>query len=216
MKILLVDDHALFREGVRLLLQGLDVHFDIRMASGCEQGLDMLREAPADVILLDWYLQGLWGLDALAAFRQRAPQARMIVLSGERSAELVRTAIEGGAVGFIPKDTAPEQLIAALQKIAEGGIYLPPALIPGVTAHVAHASRRPLGGEQGIFPGLTLRQGDVLSAMLKGLSNKEIARQLSISDQTVKTHLAVVFRVLKVQSRTEAVYACARLGVSIA
>jgi len=134
MKILLVDDHALFREGLRLLLEGLDPRFDIRVAGGCEEGLATLRDAPADIILLDWYLQGMSGLDALGAFRQLAPEARMIVLSGERSAELVRTAIDGGAVGFIPKDTVPAQLIAALQKIAEGGIYLPPALVPSMQA----------------------------------------------------------------------------------
>ena len=216
MKILLVDDHALFREGLRLLLEGLDPRFDIRVAGGCEEGLATLRDAPADIILLDWYLQGMSGLDALGAFRQLAPEARMIVLSGERSAELVRTAIDGGAVGFIPKDTVPAQLIAALQKIAEGGIYLPPALVPSMAARPLLDKPLTLGGEQGMFAGLTARQGDVLSSMLRGLSNKQIARKLGISDQTVKTHLTVVFRVLKVQSRTEAVYVCARLGVNIA
>jgi DNA-binding NarL/FixJ family response regulator len=152
----------------------------------------------------------------MEAIRELVPQARQIVLSGEKSAALVRTAIDHGAVGFIAKDSEPETLLLALNTIASGGIYLPATLLTGPGLQPAPLAERLPNDLTQVFPDLTQRQGDVLAAILRGLPNKMIARELSISDQTVKSHLSMIFRILNVQSRTEAVYVCARQGVRIA
>lgn len=217
MNVLVIDDHSLFREGLRLLLAELGFAIDTQIAGSCEEELAKLREQPADIVLLDWHMEGLSGAEAMVAIRELVPQARQIVLSGEKSAALVRTAIDNGAVGFIAKDSEPETLLLALNTIASGGIYLPATLLsgPGRTAGPAPDNYLPSDLTQA-FPELTQRQGDVLAAILRGLPNKVIARELNISDQTVKSHLSVIFRQLNVQSRTEAVYVCARQGVRIA
>lgn len=222
MRVLVCDDHALFREGLRLLLQRLDDSIDVSLAGNCEQGVQEAAHIPFDLVLMDWHMDGLSGAPALAAFREVAPFARLVVLSGDRSAALVRSVIDLGAAGFIPKDASPELLMLALRTIASGGVYLPGTVLSG--------DSRASGNDEGLwkehaapvprdvreaFPHLTDRQADVLRSALRGLPNKLIARELGISDGTVKTHLSAVFRELEVQSRTEALYVAAKHGVRI-
>jgi DNA-binding NarL/FixJ family response regulator len=213
MRVLVVDDHALFREGLRLLLMSLP-GIDCQVAGSAEEGLALAAAQPFDVVLLDWHMEGLSGEAAIQRFRETAVEARLVVVSAEKSTTLVKTAIDAGAVGFIPKESPPELLQQALSTIAGGGIYLPKALLASSTPSAPRADQpREIADA---FPGLTQRQGDVLAAMLRGLPNKLIARQLGISDATVKTHLSAIFRELSVQTRTEAVYVAARQGVRIA
>jgi DNA-binding NarL/FixJ family response regulator len=128
-----------------------------------------------------------------------------VVLSGDRNAELVRNAVDFGAAGFIPKDSPPAQLMIAVKTIADGGVYLP-------TGGLAAIQTRDV---RDAFPTLTERQADVLRAALRGNSNKLIARQLGISDGTVKTHLRAIYQELGTRNRTEAVYMAAEQGVRI-
>lgn len=222
MRVLVCDDHALFREGLRLLLQRLDDSIDVAITGSCEKGVQEAAHVPFDLVLMDWHMDGLSGGPALLAFREVAPFARLVVLSGDRSATLVRSVLEMGAVGFIPKDASPEVLMLALRTIASGGIYLPGALLAG-NPHDASGDeglwqRQPVPAPRDVrqaFPQLTERQADVLRSALRGLPNKLIARELGISDGTVKTHLSAVFRELDVQSRTEALYVAAKQGVKI-
>lgn len=221
MRVLVCDDHALFREGLRLLLQRLDDSMDVSITGSCEKGVQEAANRPFDLVLMDWHMDGLSGAEALAAFREVAPFSLLVVLSGDRSAALVRSVVDMGAVGFIPKDASPEVLMLALRTISSGGVYLPGAAL---------FARSDGGSEEGLwkeqpapaprdvrqaFPHLTERQADVLRAALRGLPNKLIARELGISDATVKTHLSAVFRELDVQSRTEALYVVAKQGVRI-
>lgn len=221
MRVLVCDDHALFREGLRLLLQRLDDSIDVALTGSCENGVQEAAHVPFDLVLMDWHMDGLAGAPALLAFREVAPFARLVVLSGDRSAALVRSVIDLGAVGFIPKDASPEVLMLALRTIASGGVYLPGSVLAG---HSHADSDEGLWREQPAvaprdvrqaFPNLTERQADVLRSALRGLPNKLIARELGISDGTVKTHLSAVFRELDVQSRTEALYVAAKHGVKI-
>jgi two-component system nitrate/nitrite response regulator NarL len=221
MRVLVCDDHALFREGLRLLLQRLDDSIDVSLTGSCEKGVQEAAHVPFDLVLMDWHMDGLAGAPALLAFREVAPFARLVVLSGDRSAALVRSVIDLGAVGFIPKDASPEVLMLALRTIASGGVYLPGSVLVG---HGHADSDEGLWKEQPAvaprdvrqaFPNLTERQADVLRSALRGLPNKLIARELGISDGTVKTHLSAVFRELDVQSRTEALYVAAKHGVKI-
>jgi two-component system nitrate/nitrite response regulator NarL len=220
MRVLVCDDHALFREGLRLLLQRLDDSIDVSIAGSCEKGVQEAAHVPFDLVLMDWHMDGLSGADALLAFREVAPFARLVVLSGDRSAELVRNVVDLGAVGFIPKDASPELLMLALRTIAAGGAYLPEAVLSGHGRDGAGDALwkgqmpAPCDVRQA-FPSLTERQADVLRSALRGLPNKLIARELGISDGTVKTHLSAIFRELDVQSRTEALYVAAKRGVKI-
>jgi two-component system nitrate/nitrite response regulator NarL len=216
MRVLVIDDHDLFRVGLRLLLQSLDPEMEVALTSTIEEATGMAAGGGFDLILMDWHLEGVSGADGLVALREASPHSRVVVLSGEKSASLIRSVVDLGAVGFIPKDVTPERLMQALQTIAGGGIYLPATVLsgPGSPAPKA-ASGSALRDITLAFPGLTQRQGEVLTATLRGLPNKLIARELGISDGTVKTHLSVIYRELGVQSRTEAVYACARHGVRI-
>lgn len=205
MRVLVCDDHSLFREGLRLLLEKLDASMDVTLTGSAEEALVATRTGTFDLILLDWHMEGLSGVRALEALREAAPLTRVVVLSGDRNAELVRSAVDGGAAGFIPKDSPPAQLMTAVKTIADGGVYLPTGnLAPIQTRDVRDA-----------FPQLTERQADVLRAALRGNSNKLIARQLGISDGTVKTHLRAIYQELGTRNRTEAVYMAAEHGVRI-
>ena len=205
MRVLVCDDHSLFREGLRLLLEKLDASMEVTLTGSAEEAVAATKAGMFDLILLDWHMDGLAGARALEALRESAPLTRVVVLSGDRNAELVRTAIDVGAAGFIPKDSPPAQLMIAVKTIADGGVYLPTGtLAPIHTRDVRDA-----------FPTLKERQADVLRAALRGNSNKLIARQLGISDGTVKTHLRAIYQELGTRNRTEAVYMAAEQGVRI-
>jgi DNA-binding NarL/FixJ family response regulator len=205
MRVLVCDDHDLFREGLRLLLEKLDAGLQVTLSSSAEEAVAATRQGSYDLILMDWHMDGMGGAGALAALRESAPLTRVVVLSGDRDANLVHTAVELGAAGFIPKASPPAVLMQAVLTVAQGGVYLPSAgVVKGQGRDVRDA-----------FPTLTERQADVLRAALRGSSNKLIARELGISDGTVKTHLRAIYQELGTRNRTEAVYMAAEQGVRI-
>ena len=214
MRVLLVDDHLLFIEGLRLYLMHLDASARCVLATSAEQGLELAGQQPFDLVLLDWNLKGLAQAQAVQRFRDSVPDARVIVMSGDANAKAVREAIDAGAVGFIPKEQRGEDLELALRTVADGGVYLPAALMVGTGRDPAPQQQHQQIAQA--FPSLTPRQQDVFRVMLRGQTNKQIARELGISDHTVKSHLDVIFREIGVTTRTEAVYLAARQGVRIA
>lgn len=214
MRILLVDDHTLFREGLRHLLTAIDERVRMEGVPGCTEALERLSTTAYDLVLLDFKMPGLQGVEALATLRSAAPSTPVVVLSGEDDARIVHAAIECGAMGFIPKSSTSEVLIQAMRLVLAHGVYLPPAVLesgPG-----ARAPLPPVEAPGAPLPGLTPRQMDVLRCVLKGKPNKIVARELNVSEATVKTHLTAVFDALGVRNRTEAVYAAAKLGLRIA
>ena len=203
MRVLVCDDHSLFREGLRLLLEKLDGSMEVTLTGSAEEALAATRGAMFDLILMDWHMEGLSGARALEALREAAPLTRVVVLSGDRNAELVRSAVDSGAAGFIPKDSPPAQLMIAVKTIADGGVYLPTgSLAPIQTRDVRDA-----------FPSLTERQADVLRAALRGNSNKLIADRLSISEDTVKGHVKGILSKLGASDRTHAVTIALQRGI---
>lgn len=217
MHILLVDDHALFREGLKFLLRSLDAELELEEAGDCAQALERASRRDYDLVLLDLKLPGVNGMDAVRALREAVPAAPLVVLSGEEDPHVVREAIEHGAMGFIPKSSTPEVLIQALRLVLARGVYLPPAVLdsraapaaaPAASAQADSAAARLLG--------LTPRQADVLRCVIQGKPNKIIARELDISEGTVKAHLSSVMHALGAHNRTEAVYAAAKLGLRLA
>jgi DNA-binding NarL/FixJ family response regulator len=209
MNILLVDDHVLFREGLKFLLRSLDAALEVDEAGDCAQALEHAARRSYDLVLLDLKMPGVAGLDALAALRDAIPDAPLVVLSGEDNPGVVRAAIERGAMGFIPKSSTPEVLIQALRLVLARGVYLPSAVLD-LAADPATAA-----GSGTALGGLTPRQMDVLRCVIQGKSNKVIARELAVSEGTVKAHLSSVLRAFGARSRTEAVYAAAKLGLKL-
>lgn len=212
MKILLVDDHPLLRGGMRFLLLSLDADLEMDEAGNCTQALGLLADGGYDLVLLDLNLPGLNGLEALGALREAAPNVPLVVLSGEGNPDVVRAAIEGGAMGYIPKSSTPEVLIQALQLVLAQGIYLPPPVIEAARRPRSSGPALP-GRATTVLPGITPRQMEVLQYVIRGRSNKAIARELDVSEGTVKAHISAIFHSLGVHSRTEAVYAAANLGL---
>jgi DNA-binding NarL/FixJ family response regulator len=211
--LLLIDDHALFREGLKFLLRGLDEQLVIDEAESCAAAMSRPGPFPYDLVLLDLNLPELHGLEALATIRAAFPQTPVVVLSGEDDPRVIRATIEHGAMGFVPKSSTPEILIQALRLILAHGVYLPLSALDSDDA-------RPVPPEANANPdallrNLTSRQIEVLRCVIQGQPNKLIARHLALSESTIKAHLSAVFRALGAHNRTEAVYAAAKLGLRL-
>jgi DNA-binding NarL/FixJ family response regulator len=200
---------------MRFLLLSLDADFETDEASNCTQALELVAGRSYDLVLLDLHMPGLNGMDALAAMREAAPGTPLVVLSAESDPGVVRAAIEGGAMGFIPKSSTPEVLIQALRLVLSKGVYLPPLVLEAADAARSPSAALPQTAKI-VLPGLTPRQMEVLHCVIRGKSNKTIARELDLSEGTVKTHISAMFHALGVHSRTEAVYAAAKLGLRLA
>lgn len=216
MHILLVDDHALFRGGLKSLLQELGAGLVLDEAGNCSQALERVAGRRYDLILLDLNMPGLNRLDALAALREAAPDAPVVVLSGETDSDLVRATIERGAMGFIPKSATPAVLIEALRLVLAHGVYLPLEVLETMNAAPPAPKASEPAAEATAVPGLTQRQVEVLRYVIQGKPNKVIARELDIAESTVKVHLSSVLRAFGVRNRTEAVYAAAKMGLRLA
>ena len=205
-KCLLVDDHALVRDALALLIALHHPQVDLRQAGRLREARALLADEPnVDLVLLDLALPDSDGVATLSALREVAPDARIVVLSADEREETVLAALDAGAAGFIPKSTESGVLRQALATVLAGGVYLPPKVAQEVGHSRGNASIDELG--------LTPRQIDVLRLLVDGGSNKRIARALDLSPSTVKTHLEAIFERLRVNSRTQAVVAAARLGL---
>jgi DNA-binding NarL/FixJ family response regulator len=217
MRVLLIDDHALFREGVALLLRPLVDPLEIWDAGSCEDAFTLIetRGLP-DLVLLDLGLPGMSGLEGLRAFREQCPVLPVVALSSQDDRDTVLQALDAGAMGFIPKSCTSSILVGALRLVLAKGIYLPPSVFLGSRAAPPPALRAaalPEGGCRPVDLGLTPRQADVLYQILQGKSVKLIGRELALSTSTVKAHTCAVLRALNVTTRTQAVVAAGRLGL---
>jgi DNA-binding NarL/FixJ family response regulator len=212
MQILMVDDHDLFREGLKFLLPALNESIEIREASSLAEAMGLSDNLEVDLILLDYYLPGVVGLEALQKFRKKFKSAMLVVISGEEDPGVIKAAIDQGASGYIPKTSSREDLEAALRLVLNGGTYLPESYLHE-SAAVNSGISRTNNGFVSPDAHLSRRQYEVLMKVVQGKPNKVIARELHISDQTVKTHLSQAYRILNVNNRTEAVYIAAKLGM---
>ena len=229
MKVLLIDDHPLILSALQTVIQGLGDDVTVTGANSARAGRDILkRDADFDLVLLDLQLGDADGFDVLAEFRAAYPALPVVVVSAsDRTSDVIR-AIDLGAMGFVPKRASNETLFEALRMVMSGGIYVPPMTmgseksvekpegdtVPSVLRVVRdHAMDSGFQTQPGVDElGLTPRQTDVLALLLKGHANKLIARELGLSVETVKDHVAAVLRALNVNSRTQAVLAVSQMS----
>lgn len=209
MHVLLIDDHALFRQGLQLILSTLDERLRFSDAADCASVLRDPALRDVNVVLLDLGLPDGNALASIEPLRAHCTSAAIVVVSGIDDPQTVRRAIDAGAAGFVPKSSSSAVLIAALRLILTGGIYLPPHVLD------PYGGSGAAGGAGRSTELLSARQQEVLLRAIQGTPNKNIALALGISEGTVKAHLSAAYRVLGVPNRTSAVYAAARLGLTL-
>lgn len=225
MKILIVDDHPLIREGLANVLAELDPAAAIAQAEDAAAARAAVTADHAiTLVLLDLFLPGAEGLSLLTEVRAARPELPVVVLSAHDERDQVLAAIDAGAMGFISKRSHTQVLVNALRLVLAGGVYLPPQVLSAVTdAPVrpvgGRAAGAAAGGPRTVTPaeiGLTERQADVLALLVQGKPNKLICRELDLAEGTVKTHITAILRALNVTNRTQALFALSRLGVQLA
>jgi len=213
LKLLVVEDHALVREGLVRMLGQVESDIEVLEAPDFESALVVLDgEDEFDLILLDLALPGIDGFAGLDILRRRYPAIPVVVVSAFDDTPTITRVLNLGASGFIPKAFSGEALLAAVREVLDGNIFRPRGQ-PG--ARLDDATPVP-PAKVGVRPseiGLTDRQGQVLGLMVRGLSNRDIAEQLGLSEGTVKIHATAVFKALGVNSRTQALVAVARYGI---
>jgi two-component system nitrate/nitrite response regulator NarL len=196
MKLLVVDDHPLVRAGVASALQsvaGLDPV--LQAGDGVEALAHLAQHPDVAAVLLDLRMTGMAGLALLTQLKRLHPELPALVLSSSEDPEDVRRVLKAGARGYCPKSANPSTVIAALQLVLSGEIYVPPFMAMAAEAEAAPPEPS----------GLTPRQHEVLQALCSGKSNKEIARVLGMQEKTVKGHVSAIFRCLNVVHRLQAV-----------
>lgn len=205
MKILHADDHSLFREGLGFFLKLLDAQVVPLEAGNLQSALDKLAlEWPVNLLLLDLEMPGMNGFEGFYAIRRRYPTLPIAIVSGVNDARTIRTLLDGGARGYIPKLAGSEQLMDALRRILQGEIYLPDALfIPASQSAADDDKTSPV----------TSRQQEILPLLAEGMPNKQIAGTLGVTEGTVKQHLKDLFKRLGARNRTQAVKEARRLGL---
>jgi DNA-binding NarL/FixJ family response regulator len=229
MRVLLIDDHPLILSALQSVIQGLGDDLTVVGVSSARAARETLAREPGfDLVLLDLRLGDADGFDVLSEFRAAYPALPVVVVSAsDRTSDVIR-AIDLGAMGFVPKRASNDTLFEALRMVMSGGIYVPPMTMGTEQPSARYANERADAGlgavRQGAHDaafqtappieslGLTPRQTDVLGLLLKGQPNKLIARELGLSVETVKDHVAAVLRALNVSTRTQAVLAVSQMA----
>lgn len=206
MKILIADDHTLFRESLSLMLVRIeDREPTIIQADNSEHAIRLAEQHDdLDMILMDIDMPGISGMSALKTLREVAPDVPIIMISAEEGSHLISRAIDLGARGFIPKTTSANVMLSALRLVLNGGIYLPEQVLAAYQGNGIDS-----GNEQKLTP----RQMEILRLLQKGEQNKNIARQLNLSESTVKVHVRRVFTALDARNRSQAVNHAIERGI---
>ena len=206
-KVLIADDHTVVRKGIRALLE---TEPGIEVVGEARDGEDALHKALAlkpDVVLMDLVMPVMDGVQATRALKEKLPGAKVLVLTSFAEDRRIVAAIEAGAAGYLLKDSSPEDLVRAIREVHRGESSLHPAVAQRLISRLR-------GGEEPKREPLTERETKVLSLIARGLSNREIAKALSISEPTVRTHVSNILRKLSLKSRTQAALYALRQGLA--
>jgi DNA-binding NarL/FixJ family response regulator len=212
MKILIVDDHAMVRQGIAALLEHAHPGTQVLQACDSAEGLALAaRHDDVDAVFLDLSMPGMDGMDALTAFGTLRPALPVIVLTAAEDQDVVRKAFAAGALGYVPKAAPSSTLLSALELVLSGEVFVPGLLLQPSTRPLKPWNH-PVGKSPSIGP-LTARQAEVLRCLGEGLSNKAIGRRLGLSEKTVKAHVTAIFRALSATGRPEAIYVAREAGL---
>lgn len=210
-RVLLADDHDLFRQGVRRLLEGAADVEVIGEARTGEEAVRLVEDLIPDIVLLDITMPGLSGIDAARLIKTASPRTGLIMLTVHADEEFLFEAIKAGAMGYLLKDASPDELVRAIRLIYGGEGLLAPSMAAKVMREFART--RDAKELAGVLNPLTPREIEILQHVAEGLANKEIAHKLSISERTVKNHLSNIMEKLHVNSRTQAAVYALRSGL---
>jgi len=215
MRVLLIDDHALVRKGIEELLQSRGVQVVAAVGSG-EEGVRRARELPADLILLDVKMPGMNGIETLKQLRASGIGTPVVMLTMSREDADLSAALRGGAQGYLLKDIEPEDLVPALEATLQGSNVVARELVGSLARLVrgdAGPQKAALPRAAAPFAELTPRELEILECIADGSSNKMIARELDITDGTVKLHVKAILRKLGLRSRVEAAVSAVEHGL---
>lgn len=202
-KIIIIDDHPLVREGLRKILD-MEEELKVIDEAGDGQGaINLTRRLKPDVILMDINMPGTNGIEATRVIKRELPSVGIIALTIHEEEEYVLELVRAGVSGYVLKDIAPAKLIETIKIVAKGHSVIDPSITNKIFGEISRLSRHRRMRED--WENLTEREMDVLKLMAKGFSNKEIAQDLTISEKTVKNHITNIFRKLQVEDRTQAV-----------
>ncbi len=210
-RVLLVDDHALMRTGLRMMLETQE---DLEIVGECETGREAIQRAQElhpDIILMDIALPDILGIEATRAIKKLLPKTSVLALTMHESEEYFFEMLNAGASGYLPKKAAPTELLNAIRIVCAGGDYLYPSLAKTLVSD--YLKRADSGDEKEAYDGLTEREREVLKLIADGLSNQEVADRLVISVKTVERHRANILAKLNLHSRTELVKYAIRKGL---
>jgi len=203
MRVLVADDHPLYREAVARQIMRLLPEATVEEAASMEAAMAGAQAAPPSLFVFDYYMPGM-SAQAIAQLSEAFVDVPILVLSGGASPQEVQAVLQAGARGFLPKTATPEQFNHTIHMLLAGGTSVP--------AEMLLPASGPAEGSAAWLATLTPRESDVLRAVARGLSNKEIARELDLAEVTIKLHLSAIFRKMGVRSRTEAAMQASRAG----
>lgn len=208
-RVLIADDHLIVRKGIRALLATEPGFAVVGEAGNGAEAVEAVGRLAPDVVLMDVMMPEMDGIEAIRRIQAGPHPARILVLTSFVADEKVFPAIKAGALGYLLKDSSPEDLTRAIRQVARGESSLHPAIARKVLQELARPAERPASGE-----GLTDREVAVLQRIARGMSNQEIARELVISEATVRTHVSSILSKLHLASRTQAALYALREGIA--
>ena len=198
-RVLIVDDHAVVRQGLKAFLRVQDDIEFVGEAADGDEAVTQARSVQPDVILMDLVMPGMDGVETMRQLSAAGVDSKVIVLTSFAEDEQVLAAVKAGAAGYLLKDVQPQELGNAIRTVHAGDAQLHPSIASKLMREVAAAGSRHKEADA-----LTARELDVLKALARGMSNKEIAAELGVAEKTVKTHVSSILRKLQVADRTQA------------
>lgn len=210
MKVLVVDDHSIVRDGLAALLEQVSPEFEVFQAGDAEEGLQLLDQVgDFDLVILDLFIPGVDGFEAISAFGLKRPELPVIVLSSSEDSDDVRRALASGALGYVPKSASQHVLLSAIKLVMNGDLYVPPLVLSKSSDSNSQTGDLPKANGKLLTP----RQREVLILLCEGNPNKAIATKLNLSEKTVKTHISLIYKALNVANRMQASKAARETGL---